>query len=282
VLVLGFFAAMPAISLAHDWDANDQSANTGINDFYETVFDTLPQNSVLVGRGGVFGYDMFYWRYVYNLRPDIDIPLARGFNTTRARQNVPSFTVTPPGSQGTAAVGPGAAPRGLQSQSSWYWPVLAAPVQTDDSGFQLVRQLTLYEAKSQAPQLFVSGVTPENTVNHNFGSVTLAGYDIDSSEVERGGTVRLRLYWQTNGNARPQVATRVGNTEYYESHELGFGNLQRLTSQQRSGSLLMEEYDLVVLSSLGKGEQPFRIRVSGGTFGQAQGEWLEIGTIVVK
>ncbi|HXH22872.1 MAG TPA: DUF2723 domain-containing protein [Dehalococcoidia bacterium] len=281
-VLLAPLLAQPAVSLARAWDENDQSDNTGINDFYELVFERLPSGSVLIGRGGVFGYDMFYWRYVYNVRPDVDIPLARGFNTRTARPGAPTFTVAPPGSQGTAAVGPGAAPRGLQPQNAWYWPILAAPVQSDESGFQLVRQLTLYEARNEPPPLFVSGVTPKTTVNHNFGAVTLVGYDIDSREVERGGAVHLKLYWRLNGAARPQVATRIGETEYYESHELGFGNLQRLSAPQRQGELLVEEYDLVVLSSIDRGDQPFRIRVSGGAFGQTQSEWVEVGRIRVK
>jgi hypothetical protein len=280
--LLGATVLQPALSVARSWDQNDQSENTGINDFYEVVFERLPEGSALVGRGGVFGYDMFYWRYVYDLRPDVDIPLARGFDTRSTRPGARTFTVTPPGAQGTGAAGPGAAPRGLQSQNAWYWPLIAAPVQSEDSGFQLVRQLTLYEAKADPPDLFVGGVQPEHEVGFDFGEVTLVGYDIETTEVERGGTVRLKLYWRLDGNARPQVATKIGETEYFESHELGFGNLQRLSSQRRQGELLVEEYDLVLLSSLEAGAQPFRVRVSGGAFGQTQSEWVEVGEITAK
>jgi hypothetical protein len=282
LLLIGAIALQPALSLARSWDENDQSANTGINDFYETVFERLPAGSALIGRGGVFGYDMFYWRYVYDLRPDIDIPLARGFDTRSTTPGARVFTVTPPGAQGTGAAGPGAAPRGLQPQNAWYWPLIAAPVQSEDTGFQLVRQLTLYEARQEAPDLFVTGVRPEHEVQYDFGVVTLAGYDIDTTEVERGGTLHLKLYWRLEGNARPQVATKIGETEYFESHELGFGNLQRLSAQQRTGDLLVEEYDLVILSSLDEGSQPFRIRISGGAFGQTESAWIEVGTITVN
>ncbi len=285
-LVLAFFALQPAISLARHWGPNDQSDNTGINDFYETVFRDLPQDSVLIGRGGVFGYDMFYWRYVYNLRPDISIPLALRFDNNRAAQDKPTYTVTPPNGQGGFG-GPSPVPGGLQSSNAWYVPVLAAPVQTDEGGSsEFSRQLTLYKAQTQAPQLFTAAATPQTTVGHDFGSsTTLVGYTVDSSEVEAGGSVHLKLFWQTNGSARPQVATRVGDTRYYESHELGFGLLQRYVQangQPAAGSLLVEEYDLVVLSSLDKGPQPFHVRVSGGTFGQTQSEWVNIGSLTIK
>ena len=57
-----------------NYKRNDYSQETAINDFYENAFEILPEGSVLLGRGGVFGYDMFYWRLVYNSRPDVLVP----------------------------------------------------------------------------------------------------------------------------------------------------------------------------------------------------------------
>lgn len=54
-----------------NYEKNDHSHETAINDFYENAFEILPEGSVLLGRGGVSGYDMFYWRLVYNARPDV-------------------------------------------------------------------------------------------------------------------------------------------------------------------------------------------------------------------
>ena len=141
-VVLLFSLLPPAISLAREWKANDQSENTGINDFYENVFEMLPQGSTLIGRGGVFGYDMFYWRYVYNVRPDVYIPLAVRFDNSRAPQGRPTYTITPPNGQGGFG-GPSPAPRTLQSVSAWYVPVIAAPVQSESGGFQFQRQILL-------------------------------------------------------------------------------------------------------------------------------------------
>jgi hypothetical protein len=279
-------AAVPAVSLARNWAETDQSANTGINDFYEDVFATLPQDSALIGRGGVFGYDMFYWRYVYNVRPDVYIPLAIRFDNGRLPANTSAtFTITPPGGQGGFG-GPSPAPRGLQSQSAWYWPVMAAPVETDETAaLEMPRQLTLFQEHAQPPQLFVTGAAPQHEVNATFGSVTLVGYDLGNAQVNPGGTVHLRLYWQTNGSVAPQVSTKVGDTKYFEAHQLGFGNLSRYLQTQGpppAGSLLVEDYDLVVLSSLDKGTQPFAVRVSFGPFAGQGGEWVQVGTIEVK
>ncbi len=176
-----FVLALPVVSLARNWGEEDQSANTGINDFYDNVFATLPQNATLVGRGGVFGYDMFYWRYVYNVRPDVYIPLAIRFDNSRTQQNSQTFTISPPGGQGGFG-GPSPAPRGLQSQNAWYVPVISAPVETDDTAaLEMARTLTLYQSQTQAPKMFVSGVTPQNEVDYNFGAATLVGYDVDST-----------------------------------------------------------------------------------------------------
>jgi hypothetical protein len=128
-------------------------------------------------------------------------------------------------------------------------------------------------------------VTPQNEVNYNFGAATLAGYDVGSTSVAPGGTVHLKLYWRTNGAAAPQVSTKIGDTKYFEAHQLGFGNLSRYLQtqgQEAAGSMLVEDYDLVVLSSLDKGGQPFQVRVSGGAFGQSQSQWVTIGKIEVQ
>jgi hypothetical protein len=286
-LVAAFVLAQPALTLARNWSTADQSDNTGINDFYDNVFATLPANSTLIGRGGVFGYDMFYWRYVYNVRPDVTIPLAVRFDNISVPSGSSTFSITPPGGQGGFG-GPSPAPRGLQSQSAWYWPVMSAPVVTDETAaLELQHQLTLFESKSQAPQMFVSGVTPGHEVNYSFGGVTLVGYDVSTNTVAAGGTMHLKLYWQTNGNATPQVETKVGDTRYFEAHQLGFGNLSRYIQtygQPSTGSLLVEDYDLVVLSSLGSGTQPFYVRLGSSGIGQSAGAsaWIQIGSVEVK
>jgi hypothetical protein len=47
-----------------NWEDNDYSDDVAINDFYENAFAMLPHEAALLGRSGVFGYDMFYYRLV--------------------------------------------------------------------------------------------------------------------------------------------------------------------------------------------------------------------------
>ena len=278
ILVIG---AQPLTSLGQNWSKNDQSANTGINDFYEAVFERLPPGSVLVGRGGVFGYDMFYFRYVYDARPDVTIPLAEGVRPSPVRSGGPVFTNVLPSS---GAQGPAAPPSNLLPRDAWYWPLLAAPV-TKDAVSLTNRQLVLYEVKETPPPLFVGDASPARVVDASFGNVSLVGYDIDSGEVTAGGTVHLRLYWRLGWPGRYFVSTRIGDTPYVETHELGFGNIDRYTrtlGAPPADALLVEEYDLVVLSSLAAGEQPFQVRLSSGAFAQDRNVWLDLGTVSVR
>ncbi|MBU1878850.1 MAG: DUF2723 domain-containing protein, partial [Chloroflexi bacterium] len=80
-------AAILVMPIAHqlfaNWAANDYSQDTAINDFYVNAFDLLPKHSTLWGQGGVFGYDMFYWRLVYDMRPDVIMPLLAGMRPDR-------------------------------------------------------------------------------------------------------------------------------------------------------------------------------------------------------
>jgi len=129
------------------------------------------------------------------------------------------------------------------------------------------------------------GRSPEHVVDASFGNVSLVGYDIDSGEVTAGGTVHLRLYWRLGWPGRYFVSTRIGDTPYVETHELGFGNIDRYTrtlGTPSADALLVEEYDLVVLSSVGEGEQPIRVRLSSGPFAQERNIWLDLGTVSVR
>ena len=49
------------IPLARNWYTSDRSDDVAVNDFYANVWEILPENSALITRGGVMGYDAFYW-----------------------------------------------------------------------------------------------------------------------------------------------------------------------------------------------------------------------------
>ncbi len=285
-LVGALIALQPGLSLAQNWGENDQSANTGIEDFYKLALAELPANSTLQGQRGVFGYDAFYYRLVYGWRPDISIPgvtpaTSRGATrpSTQNSQNI--FTLGGLGGFGRGPGGGGFAGGfgggfGAGAGGTWTWPVLASPTVRDDDSDNATRQLTLYQNRSQMPQLFLRNATPQHTVNASFGNLTLVGYDVDDS-VMAGEAVNLKLYWRVSGNGSPTVATKIGDTPYFETHPLGFGMLQRYLQTQgqpASGSLLVEDYRLVVLSSLDGGSQPIRVRAGNG-------DWVQAGSIEV-
>jgi hypothetical protein len=88
------------------------------------------------------------------------------------------------------------------------------------------------------------------------------GYDVDR-EARAGGTVHVVLYWRMSKPDRYLVTTQLGDVGF-ETHELGFGNLERFVrTTGRSDGIVVEEYDLVVLSSIRPGDQPFVVRVGG-------------------
>jgi hypothetical protein len=156
--------------------------------------------------------------------------------------------------------------------------VIASPVVDADT--LTGRRLALYESRTQAPQLFVTNPSPDVVVNASFGPVTLLGYDIDTTTVEAGESVHLRLYWQGSFNGRYTVGTSIGDSPYAEAHDLGFGMLNRVQQQNRAGVALVEEYDLVVLSSLETGEHSFSVTLTSGL--GAQPQWTEVGRINVR
>ena len=268
--------ALPVYSVVDRWDENDESRNTGINDFYELAFERLPEGAILSGGSGVTSYDLFYYPIVEDPRPDIIIPTLPGRDNREGTGTAagPAYAVTS-GFLGRTPSFAGA------DRALWQVPVLASPtVSFDPRGG---RRLTLYRGQTEAPHLLVTNPSPQVRIDEPVGGLTLLGYDIDAREVEAGGSVHLRLYWTGAFNNLYSVSTQIGDAPYFENHDLGFGNLNRYLTTVRPvapGDALVEEYDLVVLSSLDAGEHRFRIRTVSATAGAS--EWLDIGTIMVR
>ena len=266
----------PFFSLGFYWDDNDQSANTSVNDFYDVVFATLPADSVLLGQAGVFGYDMFYFRYVYDVRPDVIMPLAdgdRNVDVTGRR----TFTTT----RGGGFLGRGGGRRVGGQSDAWYWPVVAAPSTGATAGLFAIGSLTLYEEKADPPALFTSVAAPASLVDEDLSGLRLVGYDLERAEVATGEAVHLTLFWEGDWSGSYTVSTKLGETDFVESHQLGFGNLSRYIQSEGdapAGSLLLEEYDLVVLSNVSAGEQMLSVQVASG---QETSDWLDLNALVV-
>ena len=149
------------------------------------------------------------------------------------------------------------------------------------------RTLTLYETRDGPPDLFTTTAASANQIDIAFGALTLVAYEVTTTQVAPGATVHLALYWQGDWAtiAQSTISTQVGAAPYVETHQLGFGNLSRYldeVGEPAAGSLLVEEYDLVVLSSLGSGDRALRVRSSSAATGEAEAEWVELVTLSVE
>jgi len=272
-----------AFQLHANWTRNDHSSDTTIEDFYTHAFQALPQNSVLVGHSGVPGFDIFYYHLARGWRPDVLVPQEEQPDSLRAEDMAgrPIYTTAPD------VIDTGPRPEGTGSgpDALWYVPVLAAPsVHVSWLGGH---PLILYQAQAEPPLLVVRTATPQYQVGEVMDRVEFVGFDLDRTEVAAGGTLHVRLYW------RPleapvlnyyRVSTVLGDDLYRETHTLGFDLLRRYQREDRfrPGDVIVEDYDLVVMSSLPAGEHMLRLGTCDfGSFGSRTEEWLDLTEIRV-
>ena len=261
-----------------NYERNDYSDETAINDFYENAFEILPEGSVLLGRGGVFGHDMFYFRLVYDARPDVLMPHLTNPRPSpedvRGREIYTTMRLDSP----QAGRGPWALPPGLVESDAWHIPVLMG-----QSGG---RDLVLYRVSAEPPELAVREAEPEYQIGQRLGGLELVGYDLDGEEVSRGGHLHLTFYWRVLRQEQALIATMLGN-ESLEAHTLGLGNLSRYTQEFRPprDAIIVEDYLLVVPSQMPLGWQTLKVGLQQplrlGQGGQSNGEVLEIGEVLV-
>jgi len=239
-----------------NWEANDCSRDTAIGDFYRNAFEMLPQGSVLIGRGGVFGYDMFYWRLVYNLRPDVIMPMLERPRPSPQELAGREVYTTQRFAPGGRRAGPWAPPPGLLDPDAWYVPILVG----QSSPGVGRRELVLYRVNEEPPRLVVETAHPQHVVGKRLGGLELVGYDLDRLGVEPGGRFRLTLYWRVLRPERALVVTLLGE-ERLEAHELGFGNLQRYVREFHPprDAIVVEDYFVVVPSQTPRGPQTLRV-----------------------
>jgi len=239
-----------------NWAVNDRSDDTAVNDFYENAFALLPEDAVLLSRGGVFGYDVFYYRLVYDIRPDVLIPaLERG---TRP-QDLPGREIysTVPLDRPEAARGPWAPPAGWVPSDAWAVPVLLGAA--GEGGFG--RSLVLYHITDEPPSLMTADPQPQHAVGERLGGLVLVGYDLESDQAQAGGTLHLTLYWRLAGQTRGLlVGTSLGG-DLLEAHEPGLGNLQRYveTFHPPTDGVLVEEYRVVIPRQTEPGDVPLEV-----------------------
>ncbi|MBN1991681.1 MAG: DUF2723 domain-containing protein [Anaerolineae bacterium] len=269
----GLLAALLGLAVAGqvkaNWASNDYSKDTAINDFYHNVWTMLPANSVLLGQGGVFGYDMFYWRLVYNVRPDVTLPMIEG---PRPDPNILAgrtlYTTTPTNSGGPRNLGgpaqqgrtPWSPPANMSPAEAWYVPVLIGGGDDVGAAPRPRPGLTLYRVQNEPPQLSTAQPTPQFRVNQSFGSLTLLGYDLASATAQPGGRLELTLYWQAQNPPPELIATSLGELRL-EQHEFGLGNLSRYLAevQPPPSDAIVESYTVVVPSTITPGEYPLTV-----------------------
>ena len=264
-----------------NYERNDYSDEMAINDFYENAFEILPEGSVLLGRGGVFGHDMFYFRLVYDARPDVLMPHLTDPHPSpedvKGREIYTTMRLDSP----QAGRGPWALPPGLVEPDAWHIPVLMG-----QSGG---RDLVLYQVSAEPPELVVIGMEaePGYQIGQQLGGLELVGYDLDGEEVSQGGHLHLTFYWRVLKPEQALIATMLGD-ESPEAHPLGLGNLTRYTQEflPPRDAVIVEDYLLVVPSQTPVGWQTLKVGLQEplrpGQGGQSNGEVLEIGEILVK
>ena len=271
--------------LRANWEANDYSHDTAINDFYENVFDLMPQEAAILGRSGVFGYDMFYYRLVYDVRPDVLMPHLPHANphpeNLLGREVYTTILLDGP----EAGRGPWALPRGLVNADAWHVPVLFGNPDQAGSG-PGIRPLTLYHVTSKAPKLFVADADPQVEVGEVAAGWMLVGYDLENHEVIAGDTLHLTLYWRATRAPQQVLMSTMLDGLTLEIHEPGMGNLRRYIEgfhPPRDG-ILVEDYRVVVPRTIEAGTVELAVGV-GPPFrfpgNQAEWEALDLGDITI-
>jgi hypothetical protein len=269
-----------------NWEANDHSHDTAIDDFYQNVFELLPQGAALLGRSGVFGYDMFYYRLVYDVRPDVVMPHLPHANPRpkdlAGRQLYTTIRLDSP----EAGRGPWALPRDLVTPDAWYVPVLFGSSGQSGAGHG-VRPLVLYHVTTAAPELVVADAAPQYQVQEKAAGWVLAGYDVENREVRAGDTLHLTLYWRASQAPQRVLMGILLDDLPLETHEPGMGNLHRYIQEfhpPRDG-VLVEDYRVVVPRTTDSGTVSLAVGV-GSPFHLPGGEveWdpvLDLGEVTI-
>jgi len=254
--------------LTANWRRNDYSHDTAINDFYANLWERLPEGVVLLTSGGVFGYDAFYWRLVYNTRPDVFLPTLSTPDPSPENLAGSEIYATVPALEQR---GPGALPSNIIDRHLWQIPILFGEQPETQTGRR--SSLMLYHLSSTPPQLAV--------LDPNLGAATLIGVDLSPLTVESGASLLISLYWRMDAPRPVRVETRLGD-QVLEQHEIGLGLLPRYATEVGlpEGTVIREQYGLVIPSNTSYGEQSFSLNLVTGGEGGKQEIFLEKITVI--
>lgn len=235
---------------------NDHSQDTAINDFYANVWHDLPTNSTLLTQSGVFGYSVFYWKLIYGIRPDVDVPALTNpnqqlnMNTTAAL-----YSVVQPNTIQTG----GKLPNTALAIEDWYIPLLYGE---SDQSASARNQWILYKVQNQPPD-WSSSRDPTYSLDIALDGLKLVGYDLAENTVESGGELSLTLYWQiADGNIISDLTESywIGEKFHHEHTILG-GLLNKYIRAQslQTSEIIVEQVNLVIPSTLLDGNYPLII-----------------------
>jgi hypothetical protein len=240
------------LPLIQNWTVNDFSQDTAINDFYANIWEVLPKNSALLTQSGVFGYDAFYWRLIYNMRPDVLLPALTTPNPkTNELIGHDLFTTT----RLNAQRGPGALPGNLVSDQTWSTPVLLG--ESPQGEIRERGSLVLYRVSNDPPDLLAHD-QPQIQIDQKVNEYILEGVTLSSATTESGGSVEVWMYWklpETQGTLPRTLVTTYLGDRLLETHQIGLGLLERYQQDigLQPGGVIVDHFYLVIPSTIETG-----------------------------
>jgi hypothetical protein len=279
-----------------NWEHNDYSDDTAINDFYESAFQLLPPDSVLLGRAGVFGYDMFYYRLVYDLRPDVLMPLLSTPDPGTLELELEDRPVFTTERQGIGRRGgPWAWPSDLLPADVWYVPVLLGPSPAVHGMGGSRAELVLWQVSESPPEILLPAdqATPQERVEIALEGKTLIGYDLEGANgaAQAGRPVHLTLYWQIERMDNLWVSVGLAG-EALVNYEIGLGNLRRRVAESGmvdGGWVAVDDFWLVIprtadpgVTALSIGEAPAIHPLAGPSFVDGEARLVPFAELVIE
>ncbi len=271
--VAGIAAAGLAVWLAGtartSWRQNDRSADTLAGDFGPNAFALMPPGSFVVAPRGAFGADMTYWQRAHGLGRDV-IVLGQAGAPPRP-PGAPLFTTV-------RVAGGKATPTGRLGQraedlppDAWYVPVLLG------NTFGLL----LSSVRDTPPPLVVPDA-PAERLDQPLGPLTLVAANVTPVADAPSPRLHVESWWRVPTAARFVISTRIGD-HTLESHDLGLGNLPRYAAEVGvpDGALVHEAFDVVVPSTLPRGEHAIRLGVTESSPTGLTTHWTEVGHVTI-
>lgn len=260
--ILIFIIIVPLIiQLNNNWEFNDHSQDTAINDFYANAWEILPNNAILLTQGGVFGHDAFYWQKIYQIRSDVTLPAMSFPNSYPVEvKNKPVFSTT----QSLNKKHPGSLPSKTINPDDWFVPVLFG--ESSENQYQIRGKLVLYEVENSPPAITSEKLDCSNNTNWDIGPFLLSGFDLSEKVVESGSKIDIKLCWKPIGkNIRflPIISIEIGD-KLIASFPLGLGLVEQYQKEIgfARNEFIIDNFSLVIPSTIEEGVYSLQLQVT--------------------